>query len=104
MAADAKQFEVSLHRVALTFGNCSSPFLEDAFRTVSYRIAVTVNACGGWSNEEDTVLAVRAQACSLHHTDRNSLRRIVEPTPNPLMRGSTQVSAPRRRGMVRPRN
>jgi hypothetical protein len=35
VAADATQFDFPPQRGALTFGNCSSPFLEDAFRTVS---------------------------------------------------------------------
>ena len=86
-AADATQFEVSAKRGEATFGICSSPFLEHAFRTDSYRIAVTVHPDGRWSYEEDTVLAVRGQAEPFHHTDRNTLRKVAEPTPNPLMRG-----------------
>lgn len=86
-APDAKWFEVAAQRGEVTFGICSSPFLEHAFRTDSYRIAVTVRPDGGWSYEEDTVLAVRGQSEPFHHTDGNTLRRIAEPTPNPLMRG-----------------
>jgi hypothetical protein len=83
---DATQFEVSARRGEVTFGICSSPFLEHAFRTDSYRIVVTVNPDGSWSYDEDTVLSVRGQSEPFHHTDGNTLHRIAEPTPNPLMR------------------
>jgi len=86
-ATDATRFELAARRGEVTFGICSSPFLEHAFRTDSYRIAVSIHADGGWSYEEDTVLVVRGQSEPFHHTDRNTLRRIAEPTPNPLMRG-----------------
>jgi hypothetical protein len=85
-APDATHFEVSAKRGEVTFGICSSPFLEHAFRTDSYRIAVTVQGPDAWSYEEDTIMAVRGQAEPFHHTDRNALRRVAQPTPNPLMR------------------
>jgi hypothetical protein len=85
-APDATSFEVRATRGEVTFGICSSPFLEHAFRTDSYRIAVTVQGPDAWSYEEDTVMAVRGQTESFHHTDRNALRRVAQPTPNPLMR------------------
>lgn len=85
-APDATAFEVRATRGEVTFGICSSPFLEHAFRTDSYRIAVTVQGPDAWSYEEDTVMAVRGQAEPFHHTDRNTLRRVAQPTPNPLMR------------------
>lgn len=85
-APDATTFEVRATRGEVTFGICSSPFLEHAFRTDSYRIAVTVQGPDAWSYEEDTVMAVRGQSEPFHHTDRNALRRVAQPTPNPLMR------------------
>ena len=85
-APDATSFEVRATRGDVTFGICSSPFLEHAFRTDSYRIAVTVKGPDAWSYEEDTVMAVRGQTESFHNTDRNALRRVAQPTPNPLMR------------------
>lgn len=86
-AADATQFEVSARRGDTAFGICSGEFLEYAFRTDSYRIVVTVNPDGTWSYDEVTILAVRGQNEPFEHTDRNTFRRIAEPTPNPLMRG-----------------
>ena len=44
---------------------------------------VTINADGTWSYEQDTVLIVPGQAEPIHHTDRNTLRKIGQPTPNP---------------------
>jgi hypothetical protein len=85
-AADATRFELMAKRGALSNGIVSNPFLEDAFRTVEYRIAVTLNDDGSWSYEEDTVLLVRGRSEPFHHTDRNTLTRIGAPVPNPLAR------------------
>ena len=82
--ADAKRFELVATRGTETYGICSNPFIEYAFRTVEFRIKVTVNADGTWSYDEDTVMQIRGQAEPFHHTDRNTLRKIGEPTPNPL--------------------
>ena len=45
---------------------------------------VTVNDDGTWGYEEDTVLQIRGRDEPFHHTDRNLLKKIAEPTPNPL--------------------
>jgi hypothetical protein len=82
-AADAKAFELVATRGSTTFGICSNPFIEDAFRTVEFRIKVKINADGTWSYEQDTVMMVRGMAEPFHHTDRNTLRKLGEPTPNP---------------------
>jgi hypothetical protein len=84
--ADATEFELKATRGLETFGICSSPFLEYAFKTVEFRIKVTLNVDGTWSYDEDTVLMIRGQAEPFHHTDRNLLAKIGEPTPNPLAR------------------
>jgi hypothetical protein len=85
-AADAKAFELVAKRGVETNGICSNPFLEHAFKTTEYRIKVTINADGTWSYDEDTILMVRGQIEPFHHTDRNTLTKIGEPTPNPLAR------------------
>jgi hypothetical protein len=84
--ADAKEFEVVATRGSETFGICSAPFLEHAFKTLEFRIKVRVNPDGTWSYEEDTVMMVRGKPEPFHHTDRNTLSKIAEPTPNPLAR------------------
>jgi hypothetical protein len=85
-AAIAKSFELVATRGSETYGICSSPFLEYAFRTLEYRIKVTINLDGTWSYDEDTVLMIRGKSEPFHHTDRNTLAKIGEPTPNPLAR------------------
>jgi hypothetical protein len=85
-AKDATQFELIAKRGTGTNGICSNPFLEHAFKTIEYRIQVTINSDSTWAYEEDTVLLVRGQAEPFHHTDRNILTKVAEPTPNPLAR------------------
>src|SRR5215831_6883215 len=85
-ARDARSFELVATRGAQTNGICSNPFLEHAFKTVEYRITVTIGE-STWSYDEDTVLMIRGKSEPFHHTDRNTLTRISEPTPNPLARG-----------------
>ena len=86
--ADARSFELVARRGSEVNGICSNPFLEYAFQTLEYRISVTVNQDGTWSYEQDTVLLVRGRPDPFHHTDRNTLRRIGEPTPNPVARAA----------------
>jgi hypothetical protein len=85
-SADAKSFELVATRGSETYGICSTLFLEYAFKTVEFRIKVTINPDGTWSYEEDTVLMIRSKTEPFHHTDRNTLTKIAEPTPNPLAR------------------
>ena len=85
-AKDARSFELVATRGAQTNGICSNPFLEHAFKTVEYRIKVTIGE-STWSYDEDTVLMIRGKSEPFHHTDRNTLTKIAEPTPNPLARG-----------------
>jgi hypothetical protein len=87
-AADATTFEVTATRGVTDYGICSTPFLETAFRTDSFRIKVTVNPDGTWSYFEDTVLIIPGLAEPFHHTDRNTLQRIAPPTPNPMARAT----------------
>lgn len=82
--ADATSFELVATRGLETYGICSNPFLEYAFRTDEFRIKVTINPDGTWSYDEDTVLIIPGRAEPFHHTDRNTLTRIAAPTPNPL--------------------
>lgn len=84
--ANARTFKLSAVRGNVTNGIISGPFLEHAFRTVSYDITVTINDDGTWSYDQDTVLVIPGQAEPFHHTDRATLRKIGEPTPNPLAR------------------
>jgi hypothetical protein len=83
-APDATSFELVAARDSETYGICSTPFLDYAFKTVEYRIKVTINDDGTWSYDQDTVMMIRGKAEPFHHTDRNTLIKVAEPTPNPL--------------------
>jgi len=83
-SADATRFELVATRGAETYGICSNPFLEHAFNTVEFRLEVTINDDGTWSYDEDTVLVIRGRPEPFHHTDRNTLTKIGDATPNPL--------------------
>jgi len=84
--ADAVRFELKADRGSLTYGICATPFLEYAFRTDSYRIAIAFNPDGTWSYEQDLVLLVRGWPEPFHHTGSNTLAKVADPTPNPLAR------------------
>lgn len=86
-SADAKSFDLLATLDDESYGIRSTPFLQFAFKTVEYRIKVTVHDNGTWSYDEDTVLMIRGKNEPFHHTDRNTLTRIAEPTPNPLATG-----------------
>lgn len=85
-AHDATTFSLVATQGHQHFGICSVPFLEHAFRTIEFRIDVSIHPDGSWSYEEDTVMMIKGQSAPFHHTDRNDLIKIEEPTPNPLAR------------------
>jgi hypothetical protein len=89
-APDANRFELVAQLGAESFGICSSPFLQYAFRTVEFRIRISFDPSGTWSYEEDTVMAVRGREGLFHHTDRNTLTKVAEPMPNPLSAARTR--------------
>lgn len=85
-AADARTFELVATKGSESFGICSAPFLLHAFKTVEFRIKVSIHDDGTWSYEEDTVMEILGQSELFHHVDRNTLTKVAEPTPNPLAR------------------
>jgi len=88
-APDAGEFEVSA-----ALGSEVYPFLDRAFQTVGFRMHVTVNDDGTWSYEEHTQIRIPDREALVDHVDRNTLKRIGEPTPNPKAAGWWR-SAPR---------
>ena len=83
---DARRFTVRAKLGSPTFGICSAPFLNENFQTVEYTITVTLNADGTLAYEQDTVLQIAGRPEPFHHTDKNTLRKVGEARPNPLMR------------------
>jgi hypothetical protein len=86
---DTREFELTAEVGSEVHGILSNPFLDEAFRTLSYRIHVTVNEDGTWSYEEEGVLVIPDRQEPFHHTDRNTLTRVALPVPNPLARVAT---------------
>jgi len=85
-AANAKKFDLYAKEDDRCAGISSNPFLDYAFRTVEFRIQVSINDDGTWSYEQDTVMKIKDQAALFHHVDNNTLHKIEEATPNPLAR------------------
>jgi hypothetical protein len=81
---DATEFEVRAEVGSEVYGILANPYLDQAFRTLSYRMSVTVHSDGTWSYEEEGVLDIPDRDEPFSHVDRNTLTRIGPPTPNPL--------------------
>jgi hypothetical protein len=88
--ADSTNFELRAEVGSEVYGILSNPFLDTAFRTLSYRIDVTIHPDDTWSYEEEGVLDIPDRGEPFSHTDRNTLHRIAAPTPNPLARAAVR--------------
>jgi hypothetical protein len=86
---DSTDFELTAAVGSEVYGILSNPFLDQNFRTLSYRIHVTVNDDGTWGYEEEGVLQIPDRTEVFSHTDRNTLTRIAAPEPNPLAAASS---------------
>jgi hypothetical protein len=84
-APDATTLRLSAERGKTDYGICSTTFLEQAFRTDSYTIALTFHDDGSFSYVTETMLAVRGQEGLFNHRDENRLHKVAEPQPNPLL-------------------
>jgi hypothetical protein len=82
--ATSTEFEVTATLGSEVYGIASNPFLDSAFRTVAFRMRVTVNEDGTWSYEEHSQLRLPDRKELVDHIDRNTLKRVGEPAPNPL--------------------
>lgn len=83
---DATEFEVRATIGSEVYGILSNPFLDRNFRTLSYRMHVSVHPGGTWSYEEEGILDIPGLDEPFPHVDRNTLIRVAPPTPNPLAR------------------
>jgi hypothetical protein len=90
-AADAKTFTVEAVRGSTTNGILSNPFLEYAFKTERYTSTISINGDGTWSYAQETLLIIPGQAEPFRHTDRNTLRKVGEPTLNPTAVAAADV-------------
>jgi hypothetical protein len=92
-APDATDFELKATLGSEVYGILSNPFLYESFRTVSYRIHVTVHENGTWSYEEEGMLQIPGRKDLFSHIDRNTLTRIEPPELNPLARADTRPAS-----------
>ena len=83
---DDTRLVLEAQRGQTEYGICSTAFLEQAFRTDSYKIEVEFHADGSWSYVSDTTLMVKGQAEPFLHRDRNTLVKVGEPDMNPWLR------------------
>jgi hypothetical protein len=84
-ASGATMFSLEAVRGSETNGIVSNPFLERSYTTLRVKIDVTIHPGGTWSYSQDTVMVIPGVPNPFHHTDRNTLRKIGEPTRNPLV-------------------
>ncbi len=91
--SDTTDFELTATLGSEVHGILSNPFLYQAFRTLSYRIHVTVNGDGTWSYEEEGVLQIPGREELFSHVDRNTLTRIAPPELNPLARAASKAGS-----------
>ena len=92
-APDATEFEVSAALGSEIYGILSNPFLDAAYQTLSFHIRVKVHGDDTWSYDEDTVITIPDRTEPFHHIDRNTLTRVAEPVPNPLMQAPETTTA-----------
>ncbi|MGC8510598.1 MAG: heme-binding beta-barrel domain-containing protein [Acidimicrobiales bacterium] len=83
-APDATAFEVRATRGSPVYGIVSNPFLDRAFRTIAFRLSVTIGPGDSWSYEQETTLTIAGRDEPFAHRDHNVLRRIGPATANPL--------------------
>ncbi|MBI4534087.1 MAG: FABP family protein [Candidatus Melainabacteria bacterium] len=92
-SVDATEFTLEAKHGNVLNGICSSPFLEEAFKTLEYHIKVTIGPDETWSYDQDTVIMVLGTSTPFHHTDSNTLKKIANPTPNPLAQAAIKAKA-----------
>ncbi|HMK73025.1 MAG TPA: heme-binding beta-barrel domain-containing protein [Myxococcaceae bacterium] len=85
-ARDAKGFSVKAILGSATAGIVSSTFLDKNFRTLEYELRFFVEK-DSLRYEQDTLLEVAGRSEPFHHVDRNTLRRVAAPKPNPAAAG-----------------
>jgi hypothetical protein len=81
---DDKEISVAAKRGDPRYGICSTEFLDEAFRTVSYRCDIAFNDNGSWTYDIKTELLVKGRDQPFDHHDTNTLLLVEAPTLNPL--------------------
>ncbi len=74
-APDATEFTLRATAGDEVYGISSNPYLADKARCISYEVTITVEG-DEFTYEEDSVLEMAELDEVLHHTDRNTLKRV----------------------------
>ena len=85
--SNSEEFELIATQGSETYGICSASFLDQAFKTIEFRIKIKFNSNDTWSYEQDTVIKIAGQKELFHHTDKNTLHRVANPIQNPMALG-----------------
>ena len=80
---DDKTISVTAKCGDTRYGICSTEFLDEAFRTTSYRCDITFNDDGSWTYSIATELLVKGRNQPFDHHDTNTLQLVEAPTLNP---------------------
>jgi len=73
---DAHSFELVAEASSGVNGICSSPFLEREFKTLSFRLRLTIHDERSFSYEQESVLQIRGQHGTFSHVDKNTLKKV----------------------------
>ncbi len=73
--ADSRKFQMSAEVGSEVYGILSNPFLDRAFKTVRYDLAVEILTDDRFSYSEDTVLKMANTTDLFHHVDSNKLSK-----------------------------
>ena len=77
--ADASHFTLRAQPGVSTYGILENLYLAENASTRSYECTITIDGDDSWSYQSDTVTKLTALGGEeLHHTDRNTLRRVAE--------------------------
>jgi hypothetical protein len=74
---DATSFEISADLGSTNYGILENLYLAKNASTERYVATITIGD-GEWSYEEDSVLRMLGRDGLLHHTDRNTLKKVTE--------------------------
>lgn len=74
-APDATSFDMAAKIGSEGFGVLSNPYLLENAKCIEYTLRCTIDG-DTWSYEEDTVMDMTATGGVMHHTDKNTLKRV----------------------------
>jgi len=75
--ADSAHFHLSAEAGSNTYGILSNKYLDESYKTMKYELDVEIHNDGQFSYKEDTQLWIPVNEAIFHHTDQNSLARVV---------------------------